>query len=188
MSSNLVERDWRRREVSRIRLEYPGATVREITHKLAENGFRNPETGEPWSRATVQRDLEHLRERTRERADRNADEWLRRELSMLEHLEERSLKEEGIQSVHAALAVQRRRSKLLCLDREMPIGSEDSSSRIDKLIEVIEMIREEEDLSRFDDETWADETSVDLDASDEAPIHPNNGRDPSSPSTPEDNW
>jgi len=180
MLSHPNKRDHRRREVSRIRLEMPGATVREVQHELANRGIINPDTDEPWSRATVQRDLEHLRERARELADRDASEWRQEELRKLDQLEERALNEQSIHAVYAVLDIQKRRARLLCLDRETPVGSDGSSSRIDKLIEVIEMIREEDDLSRFDEETWADETEVDLPAEQEAPpIHP---RDHASPS------
>ncbi|QDT41078.1 hypothetical protein Pan241w_11370 [Gimesia alba] len=84
--------DRRRELVSRYKSR--GMTVREITDQLAsvkhidpvtgeEEPFWNPETGEPWTRGTVQNDINYIRQQWRERASENADEIFGEQLADL---------------------------------------------------------------------------------------------------------
>lgn len=83
---DIVER--RREVVSQLRLM--GLTVREITTKLLEEGIVNPDSGEPYGKTTIGRDLKFMREKWRERADAAISEHQAKQYAQLELIQRRA--------------------------------------------------------------------------------------------------
>lgn len=85
--------DHRRELVSRLKCR--GLSVREITARLPKISYIdpetgretptiNPDTGKPWSRACIQKDIDFIREQWRTRATESADEVFNRQLAELD--------------------------------------------------------------------------------------------------------
>lgn len=85
--------DHRRELVSRLKCR--GLSVREITARLPKISYVdpetgnetptiNPDTGKPWSRACVQKDIDFIREQWRSRATESADEVFGQQLAELD--------------------------------------------------------------------------------------------------------
>lgn len=79
-SRDIVER--RREVVSRLRLM--GLSVREIVVKLLEKNIVNPDSGEPYGKTTIGRDLQAMRDKWRERASASISEHQAQQLARLE--------------------------------------------------------------------------------------------------------
>lgn len=130
-------RDQRRKLVAEIMVRRPRVTQRQIRRTLTERGHKNPETGKPWSIGTINRDVEAIRERAREKMDRDAREWRARELDMLRQLQADAWEEGDYRTV---VSISKRRAKLLGLDEpeeiEATVGTDPET--IETLLDALE--------------------------------------------------
>lgn len=65
----------RRQLVAGLLLRNPMATQRQICDELEEQGFSNPDTGQPYSLGTINADVQALRDEWRERAADDFDSF-----------------------------------------------------------------------------------------------------------------
>lgn len=103
----------RRRRVAQLLVRRPRITVREIRRALFKDGHFNPETEEPWSVGTIQKDVEAVRKEAREEMRKSADEWRAKELRRLQQLQQEAWDEGNHKLV---LRCMKRRAKMLGLD------------------------------------------------------------------------
>ena len=103
--------DQRRSLVARLTLHK--LTQREIVDKLYHNGIRNPVTGNPYTVATVNRDLQRLRQDWRQRAAEDIDARLAEHLVELEEVRRAAWVKEDL---HAVLKALKQEAEILGLD------------------------------------------------------------------------
>lgn len=94
-------------------------TVRETTELLANNGLVNPKTGKPWSRETIHRDMQHLREEWKENAAAAIEEHRAEVLHTLRYIRRKALT--GKTDLQTALKAVKQESDLLGLDEAKKI-------------------------------------------------------------------
>lgn len=130
-------RDRRRKLVAKMMVRRPRITQRQIRQELTEKGFINPDTGEPWSIGTINRDVEAIRERARNQMDRHAREWRARELEMLRQLQADAWDEGNYRTV---VSISKRRAKLLGLDEpeELDVDMGTDPETVETLLDALE--------------------------------------------------
>jgi len=130
-------RDQRRKLVAEIMVRRPRVTQRQIREALTSKGYLNPETGNPWSIGTINRDVEAIRQRARNQMDRSAREWRARELEMLRQLQADAWDEGDYRTV---VSISKRRAKLLGLDEpeELDVDMGTDPETIETLLDALQ--------------------------------------------------
>lgn len=115
--------DLRRQRIAAILVRRPRITQRQIHQLLASDphkgGLRNPETNEPYSLATINKDVKWLRAQIKKRARQDTDAWVAAELDKLDAIEEAAWNEKDFATILKAM---KRRADLLGLDAPSKIA------------------------------------------------------------------
>lgn len=104
--SRAIRIDQRRNLVASLLLRNPKITQREICDNLAERGFYNPDTNDPYSLGTINADVNSLIEEWRKDAQAEISEWRALQLEELNEVKRQAWKDRDLSTVIRAIKLQ----------------------------------------------------------------------------------